>query len=132
MPSSVLLLFLLLIAQPVYAEWVQIAESERADLLIDPSTIRWNDQNDKAKIWVLTDLKEARVGPDGTAYLSMKSQREFDCKEETSRDLSLTFLAEHMGAGKVVYTGYDDNDKWKPVVPDSLIHAVWKFVCTKK
>lgn len=45
----------------------------------------------------------AQVAADGKAYLSAKTQNEYDCKDERSRSLFFSWHSGRMGDGSAVY-----------------------------
>jgi hypothetical protein len=108
--------------------WVPFSRPEHATFYYDPATIR--KAGNKVKMWTLTDFKTALTGS-GKAYMSGKSQMEFDCKEEQSRLLYLSTHSGPMGGGEVVST-FSDPGKWEPVGPGTIGEEEWKLACKKK
>ena len=124
------MLLLLLISRPAYAEWVKISDSDEAgtSVYVDPATIR-RDSN-LVKMWQLNDFKTVQT-VEGNSFFSTKKQREFNCAEERTRILSATQFSGNMGTGKVVWHNSDEQ-KWEPVVLESIGHTLWEFTCGKK
>ena len=106
-------------------EWRRIMGNETVITYIDSATIRRS--GDIVKMWLLLDRKTAGVSH-GKAYLSQKSQEEFDCREERNRTLYLTLHSGNMGADEVVYKN-PDPEKWMPIPPQSVIEILWKVAC---
>jgi hypothetical protein len=121
--------FLILSIDPVYAEWVQVSESDEAGrtVYVDPSTIRRN--SNLVKMWQVNDYKTVQtVG--GVRFLTAKEQWEFDCAEARSRVVALKEFSGNMGTGTVVFTN-SQVGRWLPVMPGSLGQTVWKIACGK-
>ena len=125
-----LVTFLVLSSEPVYAEWVLTSGDDTAGLAVyvDPGTIR--RKGNLAKMWQLYDYKTVQTVA-GDSLLSMKRYNEYDCTEERTRMLAYTWFSGNMGSGKVVYSTPDEQ-QWEPVVPRSINRTLWKVACSKK
>jgi surface-adhesin protein E len=130
MTRLLLITLLVLSSGPAYAEWVPLVEQKEAGITVyaDPDTIRRN--GDVVELWALMDFKTTQTEPK-PPHMSVKSQHEFDCAEERSRQLAVTAFSGNMGSGKGVYSNSDEQ-KWEPVAPQSFNQALWKFACGKK
>jgi hypothetical protein len=129
MPLTILLGLLLPLAEPVYAEWLETASTERGmRVYIDPAKIRRH--GNVVKMWTLNDFKTSPTGA-FRPYLSSKMHLEFDCAEERTRMLAYGHFANHMGYGKILESSLTATD-WEPVMPDSVFEVLWKTVCEKK
>lgn len=107
MHKAVLILLLIAVASPVWAEWSKIFhEVDGKTHYIDLSTIRKNGQF--VKVWELADLKEMILGISSAAFL-----KEYDCKEERERILSSNPFSGKMGSGDRVLLPRLPNE-WKP------------------
>lgn len=118
----------LLINHNAIADWVQIAESAATTFYVDPSTVRRN--GNMAKMWELIDLREAELVL-GKAYLSIRSQQEYDCSDERVRTITSTSFSGHMADGKTIF--YDPTEgPFRPVEPGRAVNRVlWKYACGK-
>ena len=96
-------------------------------MYVDPDTICRT--GDMVKMWALYDFKTMQTVWD-TSFLSRESQREFDCVEERTRRISLTYFSGNMGSGTVVYSDADEQ-KWEPVQPQSVALRLWTVACKK-
>jgi hypothetical protein len=86
-------------------------------------------RGDTAKMWAILDFKKAQLSG-SSAYLSMKSQYEFDCEEEQYRRVYVGFHADHMGSGRIVGQGNTSPARaWEPVPPESRIESLWRTAC---
>lgn len=130
MKKLFLTLILVVVSNSAIAEWVEFIEDDEETLTIyvDPTTIHKNSNN--GKMWVLADYKKAQELPFLPLYMSIKSQYEFNCKEEQTKALYASYHAKNMGRGKVIYSN-NNPENWSPVSPDSIDKELWKFVCGK-
>lgn len=123
-------LMLVLVSIEAMAEWVNVGDASNNSLTvyINSATIRRN--GNMVKMWTLLDYKTAEVTAKGIPFLSSKSQKEYDCKEERVRGIALVFTSGNMGQGDVIF---DDNyvDNWVSISPDSVGERLWKIACGK-
>jgi surface-adhesin protein E len=124
-----LITLLVLSSGPAYAEWVEIAATDYGiTVYVDPDTIR--HEGNLVKMWELFDHKTTQTIGVGL-FMSLKDQREYDCTKERFRVVTFTQFSGNMGSGKLGYSNSDET-KWIPVAPQSLIHTLWKFACSKQ
>ena len=129
MKRLLLTTLLLLSSGPAYAEWVEIAATDYGmTVYVDPDTIR--HEGNLVKMWELFDHKTTQTIGVGL-FMSLKDQREYDCTKERFRVVTFTQFSGNMGSGKLGYSNSDET-KWIPVAPQSLIHTLWKFACSKQ
>lgn len=111
-------------------KWVTLVDTDEFTGYTDPATIR--KSSNMVMMWSLYDFKTTQVGASGERFLSLKTQHEFDCKDERNRMLYFTQHSGQMGDGKVVYTyNGEPPDKWTPVAPGSIAETLWKLACGK-
>ena len=122
-------LMLLVTAGAASAEWTRVGVTGDFILYVDKATIRRN--GNLVKMWDLLDYKTVQKSA-GDAYLTQKSQREYDCKEEKERILAFSWFDGQMGNGKVVYSSSETSMKWSPIEPESAAETQWKIACGKK
>jgi hypothetical protein len=123
-----LITLLVLNTGPAYAEWMAIGSSESLGgytVYVDPDTIHRN--GDLVKLWALTDYKTIQTVAD-RSFLSSKAQNEFDCADESQRELAVTWFSGNMGNGNGVWTNFDETT-WRTVAPGSVGQGVWDFAC---
>ena len=121
-------LMLLVTAGAVSAEWTVAGGNDQFVQYVDRATIRRNGNS--VKMWDLFDYKTVQKRA-GDAYLSVKSQSEYDCKEEQIRILALLYFSGKMGSGKVVYSTSEASTQWRPISPASIGETLWKVACGK-
>lgn len=123
-----LITLLVLSSGPAHAEWVLVGANNSGETVyVDRDTIR--RKGDMVKMWALYDFKTIQTVWD-TSFLSRESQREYDCVEERTRRIALTYFSGNMGSGTVVYSDADEQ-KWEPVQPQSVAHILWTVACSK-
>jgi hypothetical protein len=123
-----LLVLVMLIASPAWAEWTLIDNNEEFLTYVDIATIRRN--GNFVKMWDLKDFKTVRT-LSGQSNLSNKGQFEYDCKEEKQRKIAHTWFSGQMGSGTVNYTDSTTNE-WSPISPGSVGETQWKVACGKR
>ena len=128
MKKLLLGLMLLLVSGAASAEWMYAGETEHHTFYVDRATIRKN--GNFVKMWSLVDYKKAEVFG-GKAFLSRRTQEEFECKEEKMRLLAITTFSGQMLSGTVNYTD-NKTEEWMAVPPGSGAEALWKIACGKE
>ena len=123
-----LVFVLLLISTSAWAEWTRAGDNDNFYAYVDFSTIR--KKGNKVKMWHLLEYKTARKVA-GTTFLSMMEQYEYDCEEEQSRRLYVSWHSGHMGEGGAIKINSDPM-KWEPVPPGSAGKSLWDVVCGKQ
>lgn len=108
------------------AEWVRVHSNDKLIAYADTSTVR--KKLNIAKIWSLFDFKTEGVLSDGSLYLSIMRETEFNCRENLQRMMSFTIHSGKMGKGKVLESGSDPQD-WKPVSKESIAVNMKEFAC---
>jgi hypothetical protein len=120
----IFIILLALIAAPAWAEWVQVGETDGVIFLIDPATIRRDD--DLSQVLELQDLRQ--TGKQGE--MSRRILMEYKCNEERHRLLSLTMHSEPMAEGKVLVSVSRASD-WYNIVSGTSAAATLRQVCAK-
>ena len=110
------------------AEWEDVGATDGFTVYVDRSTIRRSGS--LVKMWRLLDYKTIQTSASGGSYLSSKSQREYDCKEELGRNRFTSWYSEKMGDGSL---SRSDNNigEWEPIPPDTVAERLWKIACGK-
>ena len=124
-------LFVLVIAALSYgeasAEWVRVGGTHKYDGYVDMTTIGRTEQT--VTLWTLRDFTVTRQVARGP-YRSMKTKKQYDCRNNRSRLLFAKYYAEQMGKGRLVYQG-KGTKQWAKVAPGSDGEAEWKVACRK-
>lgn len=108
------------------AAWTTVHTDNECSYNIDIATT--SEEFNKVKMWNMVDCKRTRKG--NPNFLSVKSQVEYDCKEEKTRTLAYVEYSENMGAGKEVHSHSKPFD-WQPLVPGSVAEMEWNIACGK-
>ena len=109
--------------------WTAINVERGAILYADRTSIRKNGYF--VTMWDLQDLIRP-IGGEGISmpFMSTKGQREYDCKNEKFRSLSLTTYSGNMGSGQFDNSS-SKRSEWRIVPPDSIAETLWKTACGK-
>jgi len=113
---------------PAMAEWVSIGEQGPAEVFVDKTTIVRT--GDMATMWMLQELKTPGSAG-GAAYVSLKRQDEFDCKDPRTRGVQITAYPQPKGEGKAI-ASEKGSGAWSKIVPESTNELLWKIACAKE
>ena len=125
----ILMILLALVSNSAAADWVKVSENETTTTYADPATI--SKAGNMVKMWRLIDFRKAVSIASDKPFMSSKGQDEYDCKEEQTRILALSFHSENMGGGEMVHSEANPS-KWEPVHARSIGETLWKFGCGKQ
>ena len=126
-------LALTIVSGSAIAKWEEVTSNDLATFYAEPSSIRRNGA--MVKMWGLMDLNKPEIPRPpgvGKAFLSSKTQHEYDCKEERARILGFTRFDGNMGNGSAVESVYGVAGEWEPVMPESILEDLWKIACKKR
>jgi len=126
MHKVILMLLLAIVSSSAMAEWVKVSEDKLVTAYADPTTIR--KLGDKVKMWVMWDHLTAKV-VNSKPHMSTRVQKEFNCKEETTRQIYASAFTDNMGRGDLINN--EGGREWEPVAPRTHDEALWKFACGK-
>ncbi|MFO0730135.1 MAG: hypothetical protein U0361_03910 [Nitrospiraceae bacterium] len=107
------------------AEWVKTGGTHKYDGYVDMSTIAPPAQ--LVTMWTLKDFTVTRQIPAGD-YRSVKTKRQYDCKNQRSRPLSVKYYAGQMAKGRLLFAGKGTRE-WSRVTPTSEGHAEMSIAC---
>jgi len=117
-----MLLLLILLATPVWAEWTRVTENEEAIYYFDLATIRI-DGNFR-RVWEVQDGKVSEEEGD----LSRRVWWEYDCNKKQSRLLSYSSYSGPMATGKLIESDNIASD-WNRIPPKSAASEILQRVC---
>ncbi len=123
---NILMMLLAAVSSSAMAEWVKVSEDKLVTVYADPTTIR--KLGDKVKMWALWDYSTAQEGG-SKPYMSVRIQNEYNCKEETARQIYATTFSGNMAGGHTI--NRQGGKKWEPVAPRTFGETLWKFACGK-
>lgn len=121
------MLLLALASGSALAEWVEFARNDDFTGYVDSSNASGVDET--VKVWSLLDYRTTKTNA-GRKFQSVKARYEYDCGKKQSRKLFSSIHSENMGEGEVVDSSYKVGN-WEPILPHSILEAVWKIACTK-
>ena len=124
-----LLALVMLVNFPVMANWELVSENQNGQtFFVDFQTLR-KDGN-RVKFWRLLNYPKP-LDIKGLNILSLRSRTEVDCKEETSRILTLTAHSQQYASGSELWTETPDelDNKWTYTVPNSTMWIILQKVC---
>ena len=128
MRKAILPMVLAITSGSAAAEWVQMASAETHNAYADPATI--HRKENRVKMWRVVDYKTATIPPGGKrfSHMSTKSREEYDCEEDRTRILSLSWHSKSMGRGNIVYSSSKPG-QWEPINSESIQHTLFKLAC---
>ena len=128
---KILMLMLLMVSMNVSAEWTNIGGNLNDTKIsyVDFETIRKKDNY--AKIWSLIDFKTVTQIKD-VKFLTMINHFEYDCNEETVRQLDFYLYSGHMGSGEIVFSQINIKNEPQSMLPGSMNEDIFKITCGKK
>lgn len=110
--------------------WVKVMEDETMAVFADPAAA--TREGGRVRVSSLADLRQAAQLSDGKAFLSWKTQYEFDCKKVRSRILAASMHSGNMGEGEVTNRIVYDTPDWEAIPPNSNGESLLKFACGRK
>jgi hypothetical protein len=123
MRKVILMMLLAVVTNSAMAKWAEVGATALFTAYVDSATIQ--KAGNRVKMWDLFDFNITQTLMD-KQFHSIKSQREFDCKETTMRLIYTTSHTLRMGAGNIVYTSNSVRD-WAPVPPESIKETLNKY-----
>ncbi len=128
MHKAILMMLLAAVSSSAMAKWVKVGTSDDKTTTIyaDPSTIR--KSGNRVKMWALWDYSTAQEG-DSKPYMSVRIQNEYNCKEETDRQIYATTFSGNMLEGNTI--AMQGGRNWEPIALRTFGETLWKFACGK-
>jgi hypothetical protein len=111
------------------AEWVRVSGNDRVTAYADPGTLR--KRGNIVKITSLFDFKEENTFADGSPYISVLRESEFNCKDNVQHMISYAIYSGNMARGHVVDKGGEPQD-WKTVSPSNMALAMRDYACKRE
>jgi len=128
MKSKLFLLLLILITTDVYAEWelYNMTQDKKTYLYYDNKSVKKNGS--LIKVMELLNYAEVKsTAADG--HLSIKVLKQFDCKKEKEKILSMTVYDNHMGTGNIIKKIVSKPGDWKFVPANSISRTMFNKLC---
>ena len=124
-----MMLMLLVSTNVLAVDWVKTGEADSFTNYVDPQSIRRT--GNIVRVWSLSDHKSGQVLA-SIRYLSKLTKVEYDCFEDTMREIDLYFYAEKMGTGDIVFSLPNFTKPATSLPPGSVAAAELKAVCATK
>ena len=120
-----------MVSTSVFSEWTKVGGDDNTTTYVDLGTIEKKDH--KVKLSSLLDYKttEIFIG-DNYSYFSQESRNEYDCEEETSRQLDWYLYSGNMRQGKIVNSHVNIQNKSRSIFPGGFNETFFKIACGKK
>lgn len=126
-------IFLIALLAPTIAqaEWVKLASAGEGEVTVyvDPTTIK--REGNVVEFSALFDYATVRT-LSGAPFQSATMQDEIDCAGKQSRTLAVSSHSEPMAGGHIVSTATGGYVPWTPIAPQSIVAAIFKFVCKEQ
>jgi hypothetical protein len=124
-----LLALVMLIASPVWSEeipaWKFIAGTDDFTMVfVDFETIR--REGSVVKVWELINHTKPRI-LEGREIFSTRSKVEYDCKQEKSRVLTMTWFSNYYARTPI--KTFEEVGNWQYIPPKTLFWEVLQSVC---
>lgn len=131
MKKLLLVILLTFISTTAMAEWTYVAESDATNVYIDIASKR--KVGKKVTVWRLMDFKSPEKW-NNKDYLSVVFKTEFDCGNETLKDINITAYSGNMQKGESLgsLNSSSIDEEIRSIVPNSLDSFVYKTACGKK
>jgi hypothetical protein len=110
------------------AEWVRVNGNDKLNAYADPSSVR--KKGNITKITSLFDFRAENSLSDGSVYLSIIRETEFNCKQNQQRMVAYSIHAAKMGKGKVLESGSEPQD-WKRSSREAIALSMKNFACSR-
>ena len=115
------------------AEWTKVMTGLDAGgytLYFEPTSLRIDKKIGMVKMWLLYDFKTAQKDEkdDRVSYLSLRFERQYDCKQERARTLAQSLFDGNMARGKEISNDSTERP-WEPVAPGSIGQSLWVMAC---
>lgn len=126
MRRATLLLFVLSLPVPAWADWMQYGvDEDGTDYFLDPETLQIINGN--VRVWVLNNYPTKR--PDGN--MSAHAFQEIDCTQRRMRVLSFAQFAEPFAGGRILFST-NERSEWMFVAPSTMGARLMTRVCSNE
>jgi len=122
------MLLLIVVSNTAMAQWIKVFTSDdNTSVFYAAPSSKQDTGAETAKIWVLNDLNKEQL-IDSKSYLSIISEKEYNCKDMQDRLLYSSYHTGNMGGREVVQSG-SDNKQWAVIKPNTPGAAQWEIAC---
>ena len=117
-------LLLLISATAAHAGLKMFGQSRENTSYYEAASVRRSAN--QVSLWTLTDYRQREKA----GFLSTRSHKELDCKEQQERTLQYIAYAENKGQGQVVGEINEPN-AWQDIVPGTRNSRLLQMVCAE-
>ena len=126
---KLLLFLLLMVSTNVFAEWTEVGSNDEMNVYNDFSSIK--KHANQVKMWSMFDFKTVKK-IENDSFLSQVFHYEYDCINETIKQLDFIWYSGNMKSGDVVYSQRNMHIEPISVTPESINEHLFKIACGKK
>ncbi len=130
MEKIILFLILIMTTLNVHAKWILVGMHEDANFYIKTDSIK--RKGHMITYWEMLDFKSIQKSESEKQYSSFKMKNETNCNTEESKTIFMAVYSGSMGSGQVIDTFKTVDTGFQDIIPDSVAHKVFQFVCSKK
>lgn len=126
-------MLLAVVSSNAMAKWTLSNHSSDGNIAIYANLDSIHKTDAGVKIWTMLDYKKIQKTPSGKQqYKSVVLEKEYGCKEQIMRIMTVTSYSKNMGAGKVIEAITSKSALWKPVIPDTLEEDLMNIACGRE
>ena len=118
-----------MVSTNVMAEWTEVGSNDEMTVYNDFSSIK--KQVNKTKMWSMFDFNTVKT-IENDSFLSQVFHYEYDCINETIKQLDFIWYSGNMKSGDVVYSQRNMHIEPISVTPESINEHLFKIACGKK
>ena len=133
--KKIVMLILLIVSSSVFAGWTLVSVSNDDDddttFFVDFQSIRKKGN----KVIMVNMVDHKRIHTEGKyKFLSSTERNEYDCSEESIKQLGFSWYSENLKHGDVVYSQINNQTQLEPapITPDSVGESLFNIACGKK
>lgn len=111
--------------------WTAVSTALTNDMstYVDYGTIK--RKGNKVKMWSLYDFRTIQRWRN-SSFLSQINRIEYDCEEETTRNLDSYDYSGDKGSGEIVYSQTNMKYEAESIIPGTINETVFNIACSKK
>ena len=132
MKKILILIIAMFISNVAQAEWTKAIDSPTNHMTVYIDLDGMQKRGSITKMWNMNDYQQPKLGPNNTAYSSMKTFYEYDCTSRTTRLLASVVLRSSMGLGDILYSNMSPSNELEPIIPGAQSEYMWQLACGKK
>lgn len=126
---AALMMWMAGVSSAALAEWVRVSGNEKVTAYADPTTVR--RKGNIVRVTSLFDFKNENLLTDGSPYLSVVRETEFNCKDHVQHMVGYSIYSGNMGKGRMLDKGTDAQE-WKPVSQSGMAVSMREYSCSRE